>query len=148
MLSYINLRKTFPKLRGQCVHVVSQDMETLNATLTQLGFRVYVIEGSKISNAATFFAEVRRVFGLSQFCTNWDAFDDFFSELRFLPEQHIAIVWKEADQTLMVDVQVFIDAICALDTFALAFRTPKSDTENNVLQMEVFLVGQIKGFQA
>ena len=145
MTSHIDVRKEFPGLRGLYIHAVDVESKLLEEVLSACGFKVYVIDGIKVSDKRTFFDEAARVFSFPDyFGYGWDGFDDCFSEMRLRPDRRVAIVWKYADQTLSADTQTFLEAVCILRDFAVGLSTYEDG--NETIQMEVFLLGHGKGF--
>jgi RNAse (barnase) inhibitor barstar len=141
MTSYVDMRKEFPGLRGLYIHAVDIKIEPLEAALSARDFKVYMIDGSKISDKKTFFNETAQTFDFPDyFSYGWDGFDDCFSEVELGPERKFAIVWQDADQTLSADVQTFLEAVCTFYNFAIGLRTCDK-AEGESIQLEVFLVG-------
>jgi RNAse (barnase) inhibitor barstar len=136
-----------PGIQGLRVHAVNGEVEPLVARLTTLGFKVYLIQGYKISDKKSFFQEISLALELPEYFEhNWDGLDDVFGELRYRSHRNIAIVWKDADQTFMKDAQILLEAVCVFDNFATYFNIPTKDGSEQV-QLEVFLLGHESGFR-
>jgi len=150
MISWLDMHKEFPGLPGQQIHAADISSEMLIAALLARGFKVYMIEGSKIANERTFFEEVARVLEFpGYFGYSWASWDDCLGDFGHLAPRRVAIIWKDADQTFATDAQTFIQAVCDLQDLAISFslrpmRHPEEGVE--LKQIELFLLGQSKGF--
>jgi RNAse (barnase) inhibitor barstar len=150
MVQWLAMRKEFPGLPGQEFHVVNVLDESLVVALTAHGFKVYVIEGSKIVNERTFFEEAARVFEFPDyFGYGWASWDDCLGDFGHLAPARVAIIWKDADQTFAAVPQTFLQAVCDLHSLMFsvsihATRHPEEGIEPK--QIELFFLGQGKGF--
>ncbi len=122
--------------------VLSSSEPRLRGALEAASFKVFFIEGARISDKATFFEESARALEFpSWFGHNWDAFVDLLSDVGEGLER-IGVIWREADRLLLADTQVFLDAVLCLGRWA----EDLSDHDEPV-QVEVFLLGQSPGFE-
>ena len=136
---FVDLREDLPWLRGDRVHVVPAEREgELLEALQRRAFLVHALEGSRMRDEASFFAEATRALHLPDyFGHNWDAWNDSLGELVAEGAGGIAIVWRDASHLLAADPQTLLDAVLALE--AVARWAPPDEVDP--AQLEVFLVG-------
>lgn len=61
------------------------------------GWRVFVLDGNKVSDKATFLSEAAKAMGFpSYFGKNWDAFEDSLNDLDWAPAQGYVILYPRA----------------------------------------------------
>lgn len=150
-MDFIDTSKYLPGLQGDLIHAVRIPSDKLVSALERIGFTVFIINGSVISDKATFFEETANVFEFpSYFGKNWDAFieciSDFFISLN---QSNTAIVWKDVETLLSTDLQTFTDAICILYEQIITMhlqRTYQGENQKETNQVEVFLIGNDKRF--
>jgi len=144
MNSWIDLHQYIPEIKGSIIHVLSTPINEFSSLLETLGFRVFVIDGSKIIDEATFFDEFARVLEFpAYFGHNWGAWDDSLGEFIHSIPERVAIVWQSADKSFANDPQSFLQVICDLYNIA-ASVTLKYSSLNRVegKQVEVFILIQ------
>jgi RNAse (barnase) inhibitor barstar len=150
MLSWLNIRKAFPGLRGDRIHVVNVETEAITKELSSLSFKVYMIDGSKISDENSFFDEVAQALEFPEhFGHNWAAWNDCLGDFGSLAPKRVAIVWKHADETFAVDAQTFLQAVCDLENLAMwsaLHPTDQTGKEIEPKQIEIFFLGDGEGF--
>lgn len=114
---FVWLRQKLPWIGAGFIHGIPQDsIESAVADLEGLGFEVWTLDGSSMTDAQTFHTEAARVFGFPPYYgKNWDAFNDCFGELE-LPK-HSAVVWSAAHRLASVDLKTFAEAVCVFDEF-------------------------------
>lgn len=144
MTSWTDLRAALSDLRGLRVHVVSQDREAeIEHALRDAGFVIHEIDGQRVVDEPSFFAEIARGLGLpAAFGHNWDAFIDVMGDVR-VPEGRLALLWWDADRSLeAAGLQLLLDAVVILERAAL-----DAAGEAPPLQLEVFLMGAGPAFE-
>jgi hypothetical protein len=150
MTSWLDMHKEFPKLRGQKMHSVEAETGLLIPALVNLGFTVYVINGSKIIDDKTFFEEAARVFAFPPyFGYGWASWDDSLGDFGSLAPSRTAIVWEHADETFNADAQTFLQAVCDLYNLAMyvsVYPTRYPDEGLEAKQFELFFLGRGGGF--
>jgi RNAse (barnase) inhibitor barstar len=149
MSLWLDINEAFPGLQGDRIHIVNVAAELLAKALLTLGFKIYTIDGSKISDEKSFFDEAARALEFpTYFGRNWNAWSDCLGDFgRFLSVNKVAIIWEHADRTLTADTQIFLEAVCDLSNLALsAALNPMQHSEVTSKQIEVFLLGQGEGF--
>jgi RNAse (barnase) inhibitor barstar len=120
MTSWLDMRKEIPGLRGQTIHATESETESLFDVLSRLEFKIYIIDGSKIVDEKSFFAEVAHVFAFpSYFGHGWASWDDCLGDFGSLAPLRTAIIWKHADHTFIADAQTFLQAVCDLNGLAI-----------------------------
>ena len=93
------------------VHRLPADADAALGDLRRLGFRVYILDGTRIADRESFHVEAARVFGFpSRFGRNWDAFDEDFDDV--VRAGRTAVVWTEADRLAKADLETFAEAVC------------------------------------
>src|SRR5512135_3050399 len=113
MIPWLDMSKQIPGVRGQVIHAVTSETERLISTLSQLDFKAYVIDGSKIIDEKSFFTEVARELEFSEyFGYGWASWDDCLGDFGSLAPPRIAIIWEQADQAFAADAQTFLRAVC------------------------------------
>jgi RNAse (barnase) inhibitor barstar len=142
-LTYADLRKSLPWLRGVRVHVAAARREPeVRAALEAVGFDPRVLEGSRIHGDVAFFHEAARALGFPEyFGRNWDAFHDCLGDVVFGPVERIAVLWRDADRSLAADLQTVLNAVSAFEAGGAA-----ASEEREPAQLEVFLFGSASGF--
>lgn len=143
-MAFIDIRKTYPALQGNLIHTVRIPDHELVSTLEQIGFTVFVINGSVISDKKSFFVEVARALNFpSYFGKNWDAFDECMEDFcEGVNRSNTAIVWNNVDKLLSTDLQTFTDAICCLYEKILGIKWAiQGEDQSKTTRIEVFLVG-------
>jgi RNAse (barnase) inhibitor barstar len=142
-VAYADLRKALPWIRGVRVHAAAAGREAeVRAVLEAEGFVQGVLEGSRIQSDASFFQEAARALAFPEyFGHNWDAFNDCLGDVVFGPAERIAVLWRDADQSLAADAQTVLDATSAFE----AVGSPGSEDEDPA-QLEIFLFGTGPGF--
>jgi len=143
VVSYADLKKPMPWLRGVRVHVANAQREDeVRRVLDAEGFVLRTLEGSRISGDVAFFHEAARALGFPEyFGRNWDAFHDCLGDVVFGPAERIAILWRDADESLAGDAQTVVNAASAFDSVG----SPGSE-DDDPAQLEVFLFGRGPGF--
>jgi RNAse (barnase) inhibitor barstar len=146
--AWIDLARELPGLRGQRLHVAdSGHEERIASVLRMTGFDLRVLDGSRICDEPSFFEEAERGLRLPEhFGRNWDALNDCLGDWHDGDERRIAILWRDADQSLAADAQTVFRAVLAFD--AAAQPPPAGSGGEPPLQLEVFLFGDVPGFRA
>ncbi len=148
MTSWLDMRKEIPGLRGQTIHAMEYETGLLYTTLTRLEFKVYVIDGSKIIDEKSFFAEVAHVLAFpSYFGHGWASWDDCLGDFGSLASKRTAIIWEHADQTFAADPQTFLQAVCDLNGLAIHVALNPAQNPaggNDPKQLEIFLLVSVK----
>lgn len=147
-MSFVELQRVLPGLRGLRVHVVpAADEAKVRAALTGAGFEIVTVAGSAITNVSTLFEEMARAFRFPDyFGHNWAALTDCLRDLGDRESPRIAVLWLEADASLEADLQTFLDANQVLDL--VASELAEGDALIKPYQLEVFLLGAGPGFAA
>lgn len=111
---FVWLRQELPWIGAGFIHRIPRHgTEVATAALKELGFEVWTLEGSSMTDAQNFHTEAARSFGFpSYYGQNWDAFNDCFGELE-LPRR-LAIVWSAANRLAAADLKTFAEAVCML----------------------------------
>jgi RNAse (barnase) inhibitor barstar len=133
---WFDAAEALPRLRGTGAHVLPADrVDEVRAALLAAGFRVREIDGGKVKDDASFFAESARAFGWTgSFGRNWDAMHDALGELGGAEARRVALLWHGADRSLGRDAQTVVDALVALTRAA-----DDLGGEDPPTQLEVFL---------
>jgi RNAse (barnase) inhibitor barstar len=140
-VSFVDLHRALPGLRGQHVHVAGAAAEAdLRAALTTAGFEIVTAAGSAITSESTLFEEMARAFRFpDHFGHNWAALVDCLRDLRDRENTRIALLWLDADASLDADLQTFLDAARVLD--GVGSELAEDDELGKAHQLEVFLLG-------
>lgn len=145
-MTFIDIWKIFPALQGHLIHTVRIPANELVSTLEHIGFTVFVINGSVISDKASFFEEVARALNFpSYFGKNWAAFNDcMYDFCESVDQSNTAIVWNNVEKLLSTDLQTFTDTICILyeQVSGVSLKwVNQGEDQSKATQIEVFLVG-------
>ncbi len=71
--------------------------ETIKRTVEPAGWRVFVLDGDKISDKASFLSQVAKAMNFPQyFGRNWDAFEDSLNDLEWAPAKGYVILYPHA----------------------------------------------------
>jgi RNAse (barnase) inhibitor barstar len=126
---------------GRRVHAVRAEREPeLRDALAAAGFRVFVVDGARVTSPETLFDALGAALGLpSSFGRNWDALIDALGDFT-LKAGRLAILWRDADQTLGHHVQTVLETVLILDAAAV------DAAEDDGTQLETFLLGTGAGF--
>ena len=145
-MSWADLAASLPGLRGQRVHVLPAARETeVRGVLLSLGFHVFTLMGTAITNESTFFSEAARGLALpGWFGGNWDALYDTLGDVAQALPARKAILWTDADVSVAGDVQTVLSAVLAFESVAV----DAAGAEPGPRQLEVFLLGSGAGFGA
>ena len=150
MNKWVNLSEMIPELKGSVIHALNMDVNLLKNGLLKEGFRVYMVDGDRIVDELTFFTEIARVLEFpTYFGKNWGAWNDSLNNDFFeLAPLKTAIVWEHADHSFESDAQTFLQAVCDLYNIALGASLARFYNKNasEVKQIEVFFIGELKGF--
>lgn len=109
----------------------------LEASLAALGFHVRELEGERIVNQESLFAEVSRALGLEDRPADWEAFAGARGSAD-LPEQ-LAVLWNRADHSAFFNLKTVIEA-------ATAFLEWDRDRAADGKQVALFLLGQTRDY--
>jgi RNAse (barnase) inhibitor barstar len=147
-VSFFDLQRVLPGLRGHRVHVVpAADEAKVRAALTEAGFEIVTVAGAAITNVGALFEEMARAFRFPDyFGHNWAALMDCLRDLRQRENTRIALLWVNADTSLDTDLQTFLDACQVLDDVASELR--EDDEFGKAHQLVVFLLGAGPRFAA
>lgn len=117
----------------------------LAATLVAAGFDTYDVDGAKVTDEASLFAEVHRALRLEAPASEgWAGFEDAFLALDERAPRHVAVLWHRFDVACRSNLQLVVDAANALSL--VASRLGSSDAPSAGMQFEVFLLGEGPGF--
>ncbi len=73
--------------------------EAVRRAVAPAGWRVFVIEGDKVSDKGTFLSEAARAMDFpSYFGKNWDAFEDSLNDLEWAPAKGYVILYPHAER--------------------------------------------------
>jgi len=144
MSEWVNLKESLPCIRGNLIHVLSISKDKLKEILESLSFDVYMIDGSRIVDQGSFFAEFSQSLQFPPyFGNNWGAWDDSLGDFGDLAPNRVAIIWVDAHKTFTQDPQTFIQAVCDLYNLAASLSLRKySGAKEEGKQFEVFLLMQ------
>lgn len=149
---WLDMKKALSGLQGQILHTVwKADIEALTRHLENMGFKVYIIDGSKVVDETGFFAEVAQVFNFpSYFGHGWASWDDCLGDFGYQAPQRSAVIWAHADLSFAEDAYTFLQAVFDIYNMAMseqlqATRHPQADKHPK--QIELFLHGESQGFR-
>jgi hypothetical protein len=113
---WFDLRGALPGVRGEVLHVLGAAREgEVEAVLQGAGFRVVALEGRRVRDEATLFAEMARACAWpAHFGRNWDALADALGDLGRGAERRVALLWRDAGECLTRDPQAAVSAFVAL----------------------------------
>jgi RNAse (barnase) inhibitor barstar len=133
---WFDVRQALPGLRGRTVHLLAPGREReLDTVLEGAGFVVLRLEGRQARDEAAFFAEAARALSLpDHFGHNWDALDECLRAWGEGRSRRLALLWRDAGQSLTADPQVVLDAASLLADVARDLGAEDPPT-----QLEVFL---------
>ena len=148
---WLDMKKELPGLQGQILHTVwKADVDALTRQLEQIDFKVYVIDGSKVVNETSFFAEVAQVFEFpAYFGHGWASWDDCLGDFGSLAPHRVAIIWIHADQSFAEDACTFLQAVIDIYNMAVGEQlhtTRHPEEVKQSKQIEIFLLGESQGF--
>jgi RNAse (barnase) inhibitor barstar len=130
-VEFVWLQQALPWVGRGFVHRLPRDSEAGVADLERLGFQVFRLDGTKISDRESFHREVAEVFSFPDYYgRNWDAFDECFGELEMPP--HVAVVWTDADRLAAGDLKTFAEAVCL-------FHDHYQERSKSGVQLELFI---------
>ncbi len=73
--------------------------EAVQHAVGPAGWRVFVLDGSKVSDKATFLSEAAKVMNFpSYFGKNWDAFEDSLNDLEWAPAKGYVLLYPHANR--------------------------------------------------
>jgi hypothetical protein len=146
MNDWVDLTDIIPGLdKDQWLHVVNSPLAPLKNKLIQNGFSVLVINGSEITDSASFFTQVKGVFNFPDyFQGGWAAWDDCLGDFESILKGKTAIIWDCADKTFLSDAKTFMQAFFDLYNLALVAGHIDQPAPH---QVELFLIGNSKGFK-
>lgn len=143
---WVDLRRVFPWLHGQRLHVVAAHREA--AVLDGLArhhFTVVALDGHRLSTLAAFVDKAGRALGAGKnFGKTLDALNDTLADLDDRPTRRIAFCWRASDHLLAADLSAFVDAVVTLAAAAADLGTLRDD-DVPPLQLEIFLFSQHPG---
>jgi RNAse (barnase) inhibitor barstar len=142
-----DLRLDFPKLQGFRVNAVQRSIkEDLVLVLKNNGFKVYLIDGSQITDEASFYQEIKRAFEFPDyFGMNWHAFTDCLSDIELQPENRVSIIWDSVNCILKSNFQLFIETVGLFDALARDLTYPEQTMDQK--EVEIFYLGDGAAFQ-
>jgi hypothetical protein len=145
MIGWVDLRREWPGLRGDQVHVLDGSLEAdLRRALVRRGFSVLSLNGGAVRDERSFFEEASRSLGFPpHFGGNWDAFIDSLGDLGGGGPRRLALLWTDADRSLGADLQTFLTAVGVLRDAALDLG---SGERSAPVQLEFFLLGSAPAF--
>ena len=74
METWVSLGKEVPDLKGYIIHVSDLPVGNLERRLLELGFAMFKINGTRVTDKESFFAEIQNVLKFpAYFGRNWDA---------------------------------------------------------------------------
>ena len=147
MNNWLDLKQIIPGLHtDRWLHVVNSPLLPLVNVLSENNFSVFIIDGSKIIDSKSLFEEAKNVFEFPDyFGENWNAWTDCLGDFEVSLNQSTAIIWDNADKSLMSDVYTFIQAV--FDLYNMAINAGFARIRSEPCQVEVFLVGNSEGFK-
>src|SRR3984957_6200469 len=137
--------------------VSGKSIEVVLAWLDETDFRTYRMDWSSIRDERSLFEAVLGAVGRKKEGSgleplgpnlNWDGVADYlYQELTTRPDERIAILWSGTDQMLGSRLQLFLNALEWLGTFAYQLsRTDENKTWS--LTLRVLLLGDGPAFLA
>ncbi len=73
--------------------------EVVRHAVESAGWRVFVLDGNKISDKASFLSEAAKAMDFPKyFGKNWDAFEDSLNDLEWAPAKGYVILYPHADR--------------------------------------------------
>lgn len=149
MSDFVWFRQAIPWLGPGFVYCVSEDAaDTLRSDLARHRFNMIALDGTAMTNAASFHVEAKTAFGFPDYYgNNWDAFDECLGEIQ-LPHP-TAILWSAAEVLASSDLKTFSEAIAQFSRFRDAFKRPNPDAVGvaDPVQLELVLLGRGERFR-
>ena len=140
MNTWVNLAKIFPEITGFHIHVVNTSGEELAQKLTELGFKIYRINGALTVDEKTFFYEVKSILEFpSYYGYGWAGWDDCLGDFGHLAPHRTAIVWENSNQAFAADAQMFLKAIYDLNDLSTNAALGLFSKDSERKQIEVFI---------
>ena len=127
----------------------TRSLPRLRSELENQGFRVYEIEGSSISNEASFLKIFSTAVPFAVYSPgdsgpvlNWDAFCDcLWGGLKGQPDERVALLWLSADKLLAGHLTLLVEAVECISGEAQNLLGP-----DHPIVLQVYLVGDGANF--
>ncbi len=141
METWVSLGKEMPDLKGYIIHVSDLPVDNLERRLLELGFVNFKINGARVRDKGSFFAEIQNALEFpAYFGRNWDAWDDSLSEFYQSAPRRVAIIWEHASETYAADTQTFLQAVCDLYYIAMRGVLEARKRSGQDRQIELFII--------
>ena len=140
-MSWVNIKSAISlRTQNKVFFINKSSRGHLLNTLSNLGFKIYVLDGEKINSELDFFNEIAKIFEFpNYFGKNWDAFYDCLGDFDGNGNPAIALIWDNTTSTINNSLYVFVR--CLTELVALPENYRRDPDPEGVSQFEVFFIG-------